>query len=226
MQAASVSRWIGVAGLLVALCSPLAAAAAEQCDSADSRGIQRCSAGLESTQVQQMQRTQEKSNWCWAASVAMVFAHHGLVVSQEQVVRRHLGEAWDVAVAGSDITRVLRFGWRDAGGRGYVPLATVRDAWTGQLQLSDTAVARELAQERPLILAAQGHAMVLVRVEFERAAGSQRLRITGGTVIDPLPGRGVRSLRRGELDPSYLAAVQLAPSQNVAAAGDMLAAQP
>ena len=49
---------------------------------------------------------------------------------------------------------------------------------------------------------------VLVGLRFERSACGT-LRITGGTVIDPLPGMGIRPMLRAEMRPTYVAAVQV-----------------
>jgi hypothetical protein len=50
--------------------------------------------------------------------------------------------------------------------------------------------------------------MVLVHANYERRAHGEVV-ITGGTVIDPLPGKGVRSLARAEMGLTYVAAVQV-----------------
>jgi len=217
MRSINNKSWVLAAALVLAVWWPTASHASTECDAADVRGVQRCSSGLEATQVERIQITQEKDKWCWAASIAMVFAHHGLSVTQGELVLRQFGSLVDRAISGSTITRLLAAGgWRDRGGRGFLSTATVSDKTSGRFQLGDQTVVSELAQDRPLILGSDGHAVVLVRVEYERA-GKHALRITGGTVIDPMPGRGVRALMAPELDPNYLAAVSLVGTQSVAA---------
>jgi hypothetical protein len=217
MQSNNSKSWVLAAAFAVAALWPLAGQASTDCDAADARGVQRCSTGLEATRIDQIQRTQEKDKWCWAASIAMVFAHHGLGVSQEELVMRQFGGLVDRAISGSAITRLLAAsGWRDRGGRGFMSTATVSDKAIGRFQLGEQSVVRELVQERPLILGADGHAVVLVRVQYEQG-GQDGMRITGGTVIDPAPGRGVRALMAPELVPNYLAAVSVVGTQNIAA---------
>lgn len=217
--------WALAAALALGMLFVLPAQAVELCSPANAQGVQRCSAGLLADQMNKMQRTQMKSNWCWAASIAMVFAHHGYQVTQQEVVLHQFGHLPDRAVIGRDITRILGFGWRDHAGRGFVPSTTVRDRSTGDLQLADAAVVTELAQDRPLIVGAAGHAMVLVAVDYERSADGTTMRIVGGTVIDPAPGKGVRSLTAHELDPGYIAAVQVDGGQRLALNGTGVQAQ-
>jgi hypothetical protein len=217
MRSNNGRSWILAATLAIAALWPVASHASTECDAADDRGVQRCSTGLEAAQINHIQLTQEKNMWCWAASIAMVFAHHGLSVTQAELVLRQFGGLVDRPIPGSAITRLLAaVGWRDRGGRGFLSTATVSDKISGRFQLGDQTVVRELTQDRPLILGAAGHAVVLVRVQYERG-GKDALRITGGTVIDPAPGQGVRALMAPELDPTYLAAIGLVGTQSVAA---------
>jgi hypothetical protein len=201
------------------LSAPLLAAAGEECAPLDARtGIQRCKAGLAAPQVEQMRLSQEKSQWCWAASLAMVFAHHGYVLAQDQIVQTLLGNTDDRAIGGEMITRLLTRGWQDGRGRRFETSATAGDAPARRFQFNDDTVIREMAAERPLIVGALGHAMVLVEVEYERFVAQDAVRITGGTVIDPAVGQGVRRLGPRELNPSYVAAVQVQGQQLLAAA--------
>lgn len=203
---------------------PLLAQAAITCDDADAKGAQRCRAGLASEQVQQMKRTQEKSQWCWAASIAMVLSRHGIEMRQEDIVRRQFGDALDIGASGEAITRLLASAWRDQQGRQVYPEAIVGDSAARRHQLGNAGLVEELTNDRPIIFGAESHAMVLVQVEFERSAGNA-IRITGGTVIDPMPGQGVRRLARNEMRPSYVAAVQVQGSEQLAMARRTVAAQ-
>jgi hypothetical protein len=202
----------------MALLLPTASSAAQDCEPMQPNGIQRCAAGLSSTQVAQMRATQEQSQWCWAASIAMVFAHHGFSLAQERVVERHFGELANRGVPGAVMTQLLGESWRDAKGRAFLASALVGDAPARRFQFGSDTVVRELADERPLIVGALGHAMVLVHVEYERFPEQDAVRITGGTVIDPAAGQGVRRLKPQELQPSYVAAVRVSQDLQLAAA--------
>lgn len=212
-----LSRALSKAVFAAAMLLPLASHAGVQCSPADARGIQRCKAGLAEAQVQEMQRTQEKSQWCWAASISMILAHHGLAVSQEEVVRRQYPDLADRGVTGADISQMLSRSWGDGGGRSFFPISSVGDADARRFDVGPLTLIQELADERPMIFGAQGHAMVLVQVEYERPSPNGAVRITSATVIDPTPGKGVRKLLRQEMRPNYIAAVQLAPQPQLAA---------
>src|SRR5687768_14169077 len=68
---------------MFALLTPQVLHAAEVCSSPDQHGVAHCRAGLTTAQIRHMAVAQEKSQWCWAASIAMVFAHHGYKLEQE-----------------------------------------------------------------------------------------------------------------------------------------------
>lgn len=188
--------------LLAALLVP--AARAELACETDAAGVRRCKAGLTQAQVQAMQRTQEKQHWCWAATVSMVLTHHGVPWSQQQLVRRQFGQLADRKISGAAITGLLS----NPGGEEALADVAVGDLFSRRFELDTVAVVRELAAERPLVFGVNGHAMVLVEVEFEQL-GSNALRILSGVVVDPAPGRGVRPLLRSEMRPSYVASIQL-----------------
>ncbi|MDQ6881945.1 MAG: C39 family peptidase [Pseudomonadota bacterium] len=156
-----------------------------------------------------MAATQEKSQWCWAASIAMVFARYGHALSQEHIVRQYFGHAADRPVAAQAITQLLARPWKDGEGRRFEANASV--SWVaerGPKSAYDTMVS-ELSNQRPLLIGVAGHAMVLVGIDFERLPAAGGVRITGGKVIDPMPGRGLRRLFSDEARPTYVAAVNV-----------------
>jgi hypothetical protein len=106
------------------------------------------------------------------------------------------------------MTRSLSRRWADQSDRAFLASARAADPTAGRLELTAEQVVAELASDRPLLIGAREHAMVLVGVYYERSA-SGTVRIKGATVIDPAPGEGLRQLRAGEMKPTYLAAVQV-----------------
>lgn len=201
--------WIFMAAALVALLGTTGLHASEICSAPDASGVRSCKAGLSTEQVQTIRVAQEKPQWCWAASIAMVFAHYGYKVPQEGIVRQHFGDATDKAVSGRDITSLLEAPWTDGRGRPFAANASVADAPDKRPAPAHEIMVSELTAQRPLLIGVSEHAMVLVRVEYERVAGQSGVRITGGTVIDPMPGRGLRRLMPHEARPSYVAAVRV-----------------
>lgn len=184
----------------------------------DGNGVRSCRAGLNTAQVESIRVAQEKSQWCWAASISMVFAHYGHEVAQEGIVRQHFGEAVDQAVPGDVITSLLEAPWTDRRGRPFAVNAAVAQAPDRRPGPVHETMVAELTSQRPLLIGVTGHAMVLVRVDYERLPGVGAIRITGGTVIDPRPGRGLRRLLQHETRPSYVAAIRVSDPSAMALA--------
>ena len=212
-----LAKWMLQAVAVVTLLSPVAGQTAEVCDAAGTSGARSCKAGLTTAQIQNIVAIQEKSQWCWAASIAMIFAHYGFTLPQERIVRQHFGDTADRPVAAGAITDLLDRSWKDAQGRPFMVTATVADAPDTRPRPALNTMVTELAGDRPLVIGVTGHAMVLVRVEYDRLPTGE-LRITGGTVIDPTPGKGLRRLTSQESRPTYLAAVHVLEAQSVASA--------
>lgn len=195
--------------MLMALVAPFGVQAAEVCATPDSKGISSCRAGLSAAQVQNILVAQEKPQWCWAASIAMVFAHYGYDVSQEGIVRQHFGDSIDRAVSAGEITSLLESAWRDGKGRTFATNAVVAQSPDKRPGPAHDIMVSELGRMHPMVIGVAGHAMVLVRIEYDRLPGDGAIRLTGGTVIDPSPGRGLRRLLAHEALPSYVAAVRV-----------------
>jgi hypothetical protein len=200
------------AGVVAGLALP--AQADEQCGAPDSFGARQCSSGLSADKVRQMAVAQEQPNWCWAASISMIFAHHGYRVPQQEIVKGAFGVATALpAPSGETMTNVLSVAWIDQDAKPFRPSALASDAFAKRYQVSNDQVLAELAAGRPLLIGASRHAVVLVGLEFQRLAGGA-VRITSGTVIDPQPGRGIRPMLTAELRPTYVAAVRVAAAGN------------
>jgi hypothetical protein len=206
-----------LAAVLLALIStaPARAALVEECSQPDDRGIQRCRVGLDRERMAQLLRTQQQSQWCWAAAIVTLFAGEGFDMEQEAVVRAQFGDrAPDQALPIGEMTRLLNRSWKDRAGRPFLSTAEATE-FGGDLRRSTRHVLAELQAGRPLILGARQHAVVLAQVEFERFTREDGIRITGGTVIDPARGQGVRHMAWYEMKPFYVAAVRVAADVTV-----------
>lgn len=202
-----INRLLLAACALTVLVFP--AHADEVCGIPNPYGVSICSAGLPADSVQQLAVEQEKPEWCWAASISMIFAHHGYTVRQEDIVKDGYGVALNLpAPSGQAMTNALSRAWVDGRARQFQGHAVATDALSHQFQVSEHKVLAELADGRPLLLGAMRHAVVLVSLTYEKSELGN-VRIIGGTVIDPQPGRGVRPLLAGEMKPTYVAAVQV-----------------
>lgn len=200
----------------------LPAHAEEHCAAADAWGTRECRSGLAADSVRQMAVVQQQPQWCWAASIAMIFAHHGYRVQQDEIVKDGYGIAADrPAPSGQAMTNALSKGWIDQDDRAFQTHALASDAFAGRFQVSNDQVLAELAANRPLLIGVLGHAVVLVEMQYQRLA-SGAVRMIGGTVVDPQPGRGIRPLLTAEMRPTYVAAVRVTPAEQRVGAADVL----
>lgn len=205
MKTAGVARLVATL-LLACLFAPAQASLA--CGEADARGVRLCRAGLPATVVQRMVQRQEQPKWCWAAALSMIFARHGHVLPQRDIVQEVYGAVFDTGMPTRQLPHAISrnwyaqgVGWRAAAKFQLAPAGTVVPA-------SSVLMSSSLEQDEPLLLSANGHAVVVVELQWQEAPGGAR-RIVGGTVIDPLPGVGIRPLAADELLVGLLARVEV-----------------
>ena len=210
----------------LALLTAAPAQAREQCGPAGADGSRQCRAGIAAEKVRQLAVKQEQPQWCWAASISMIFAAHGYTVAQQEIVKDGLGIVASLpAPSGQAMSQSMSGTWLDDEARLFRTSVLASDARAKRFEITNQHVIAELAAGRPLLLGAAGHAVVLVGLDFERLPGGA-VRITSGTVIDPVPGQGVRALSGAERRPTYVAAVQviaidrMAPADRSASAAD------
>jgi hypothetical protein len=225
MNTTSIRSFRFFAGLLAAATVLLGAdaQAGTSCGPSGRAGVERCVSGLAPAALMQMQQRQEASNWCWAASISMLLRRYGVEVPQQDVVREHLGKLENVPIAVDEMSRLVDRRWQDAQGRSIVASVTPMPSWRMRLGVAAPEVLAELDHERPVILAAEKHAMLLVQVVYDRvtdaAAGAGAIELVRAVVLDPQSPSGVRSLRAGERRPDLLALVRTdAPAAAVGAA--------
>lgn len=197
---------LAVALVAVSLIAP-SAAAGEKC-SVDRDGDRVCVVGIPSDRFAPVTAQQRMSEWCWAASIAMIFKYHGHAISQEDIVRATFGKVANLPASdGATMTEALARPWQDARGRRFQADVRVFDESDGREELDDRAVIAELRAERPLLVGTEGHAMVMTAMKYKQT--DDGVEVLGITVRDPWPGEGRRDLTWSEMDPSYLAAVHL-----------------
>jgi hypothetical protein len=149
--------------------------------------------------AQQAFQTQQASQWCWAASIAMIFAYHDHPVAQARIVSEVYGRPVDMpAQAGVVMAQQLNREWLDESGAAFTARLTgVYDAYAGVYGLTNAQIVAELDRGNPLLLANRTHAVVLTSVRYQRTAAGPE--ILGAMVFDPWPGIGARPLRQAEL---------------------------
>jgi hypothetical protein len=203
-------RWLALLALaLLGLGAAGRAAAGAECDAGTEGGWRTCRAALPEAVVQRMVQSQERTRWCWAAAISMVFARHGHVVPQQAIVERIYGAPANVGLPTQQLPAVIDRDWWSEGGvlRASTQHQTAPAGHT--LPASALLLVSSLAREQPLILSTEGHAVVVVGVSY--LVRGPWLRITGGTVLDPRPGVGERPLRTSELEVALLASVDVVP---------------
>lgn len=186
-----------------------AAWAGERCQPPDEDGNVFCEVGIPSERLEPVSATQKMSQWCWAAAISSIFGYHGHPVAQERIVAAIWGRLVDLpAMSGAMMTESLARPWTDDRGRPFRARVRVYDAATGELGVDEAMVIDELRAERPLLIGTVGHAMVMTALGYLRDPwGGEH--IVSVIVRDPWPGRGRRELGWDEMDPQYVATVEL-----------------
>lgn len=181
--------------------------AGERCQP-DPYGQVVCEVGIPSERLEPITSQQAMSQWCWAASISMIFGYHGHALPQERIVQSVFGQLVDLpAMNGMVMSRSLARPWVDQRGRRFQAKVRVFDMQAGQFELDTESIITELREERPMLVGTVGHAMVMTALRYVRTANGPQ--VIGVTVRDPWPGRGRRDLQWHEMQPQYLAAVDL-----------------
>lgn len=199
----------GLLTILALLLLVPAANAAQDCVPLRGGG-QRCIAGIKTHKLKHVAALQKRSQWCWAASISMVFGYHEHPLAQEQIVGRTYGGIVNMpAMNGRTITWALSRPWVDARGRSFQASVRVWDRQAGQLGMSTADVIAELRADRPLIVGTRGHAMVVTAIEYD-VSPWRGVSVVSVMVRDPWPGRGSRRLLSfAEMNPTYVAAIRI-----------------
>lgn len=187
--------------------------AGERCQP-DAYGQVVCEVGIPSERLEPITSQQAMSQWCWAASISMLFGYHGHPLPQEHIVQSVFGQLVDLpAMNGMVMSRSLARPWVDLRGRRFQAKVRVFDMHAGQFELDTESIITELREERPMLVGTVGHAMVMTALRYVRTPTGPQ--VIGVTVRDPWPGRGRRDLQWHEMQPQYLAAVDLGAKKKV-----------
>ena len=160
-----------------------------------------CRAEINYQAVTAVYDPQHQSEWCWAACIEMLLALHGHTLTQQAIVAATYGAVVNMpAMTGATITALLNRNWIDSSGHPFHSQVTaLYDAQAGVAGLPNAIVVNELTNDRPLIVGAGGHAMLLTAVDYKPSPVGPYVLAAG--VFDPWPGRGARALTPPELVP-------------------------
>lgn len=175
-----------------------------------------CRASLDFTNLAQSIQIQQCPEWCWAASISMIFGFHGHPLSQQEIVTQAYGSVLCLpAYTASRIAADLSDTWTDDNGNTFTSDITAAYDYQTQMGLiNNTIIIDELLANRPLIYCNPAHAMVLCGVDY--TPGFLGPSIHAAYVVDPWPfSPRIHALSLQELYPqnvpggqmSFLAAV-------------------
>ena len=171
-------RMLALAGGAAALALlPGRGVAALRCTPFDDRGEQLCEAGIPSPLAGQAARPQYRSQWCWAASIAMVFGYYGHPVGQDRIVGETFGTIADMPADAGQILAAVNRPWTDDRGRPFYAVGRA-------LAIDAQRAMRHLIDEQPLIIGSLGHATVLTAMRWRQDVAGRQV-LTGIVVRDP-----------------------------------------
>jgi hypothetical protein len=148
---------------------------------------------------------QQCPQWCWAASIAMIFDSFGHPIDQQTIVQATFG-AMVCAPSGNTLTiaQDLSRTWTDTNGVTFGSVVTAAyDPMNGINSLSNSYIVDQLSNDRPLLYCNKHHAMVLVALDYlDTLNGPQPQK---GGVLDPWPmAPGFHALNPSEMYMSHL----------------------
>lgn len=150
---------------------------------------QMCEAGVNIQQMVSAYDPQHMQQWCWAASIEMIFGFYGYRVPQQAIVQATYGSVVNMpAVTGYVISRNLNRDWIDQSGRRFrVQIEGLFDVDAQIMGLNNLQIVSALAGNRPLLMGNTSHAMVLFSAAYVPPAN-----IVNIGLADPWPGIGFR----------------------------------
>ena len=155
--------------------------------------------------AQEAFQTQYRTEWCWAASISMIFSFYGHPVSQARIVTDVYGAPVNMPSGyGALMAALLNRTWKDDNGdRFRSRLTGAYDPAAGVRAVNNNMLVRELDQGHPVLIGTAGHAVVLAMMEYAKAFAGVGQVVRCG-VFDPWPGRGARDLVPAEMLPVEL----------------------
>ncbi len=163
-----------------------------RCGSYNVNGVQRCVAGINSSILNVVASDRQRaSQWCWAASIEAVLNYYGYNITQEDIVYQTWGNIRNMPGTYRDILSALNKTYVDRDGYRFTVRAETYSA-------NPISASNDLANDYPLIIGTQGHAMVLTALEYDRDQFG-RGSVVNAIVRDPWPfSPGRRNLSASE----------------------------
>lgn len=147
---------------------------------------------------------QFQTQWCWAATIANVFAYHGHPVSQSRIVKEAYGVVKNVTSGPyANIAALLDRDWEDDRGERFSSrVVGALDLMAGIQTVNNDTLRQSLENDDPVVVATTSHAMLVVGMTF--MGDSEHVHeVQSVQVFDPWPSIGFRELTPAEQTPSY-----------------------
>jgi hypothetical protein len=145
--------------------------------------------GIPNSRMNYFASVQEKTQWCWAASIQMVMHYYNVNVDQQLIVERTYGgkangDLPDLAANIETINRNLNHKGIDKDGKRYII-----NAQAGLGAPEPALLVSELSQKRPVIIGYKagfgGHIVLVTAVSYYESPNGPIIRSI--VVRDPLP---------------------------------------
>lgn len=164
--------------------------------------VQQCTSEVDFGRFSSSYANQKMSQWCWAASVSMIFDYFGHPLAQEKIVQAQYGRIVNLPAGnGFTMARQLNRDWIDDNGEAFsARLTAAFDPAANVFAMNNLWIVNELDGERPFIIGTQGHAVVVTSITYNPTPQGPYVIRVG--VFDPWPGRGARYLTPNEMTPS------------------------
>lgn len=150
---------------------------------------QVCQVGLDLSQIAMSVQKQQCPEWCWAASIAMIFTFLGHPIDQKQIVAQTWGAvACLPAMNDLQIAQALSRRYVDANGASFrASITAAFDPQVGISTINNSTIVNELQSNRPLLVCNTHHAMVLSAAGYLPRPYGIPPSILAIGVVDPWP---------------------------------------
>jgi hypothetical protein len=184
-----------IVGILVVLISAsIIAQGKAQCGPPIGPAQRRCVAEIPRNKFAPSAAQQQMSQWCWAASISMIFRYYGHPLEQATIVSSNYGLPVNLPSGnGQRISMNLNRSWVDDRRQAFTShLTAAFDGLDGYNSMDNATLVNELDAERPMLVASGTHAMVATSITYIANPGPPIIERIG--VYDPWPGNGFRDL--------------------------------
>ena len=161
-------------------------------------GANWCATGIDSKYFIRVASAQELGQWCWAATLSMIFAWHGRQVSQMSIVQQTYGAIVNMPAVPLALINSVNRDYFSDDGEEFSVSSEVWSVMFGQAGVNNQSMIDELRSGNPLVYCNTHHMMALIGVGFWEAPWGPN--VWQALVADPWPSSGpFRQLSASEM---------------------------